>query len=201
MTTRRSPRPEARKRDSERTRLALLDAATAEFAAKGREGARVSAIAARAGVNKQLVSYYFGGKDGLYQAILDRWAREEQQLAEPGLPLDELAVRYLESGFAQPDLQRLFLRECLVQDVADVAPDPDAEELAQLRAAQERGEIAAELDPAFVLLVLQSIVVAGAQFPGDVKRLTGLDPTSPEYLEYARTQVRRLARRLGEDHA
>jgi TetR/AcrR family transcriptional regulator len=199
VPSRRSPVAEVRKRDSERTRAALLEAATAEFAAKGREGARVSEIAARAGVNKQLVSYYFGGKDGLYRAILDRWADDEAQLTEPDLPLVDLATRYLEAGAAQPDLQRLFLRECLVQDVTDVVHQPDAPELEQLRASRQRGEIAAELDPAFVLLALQSIVVSAVQFPGDVKRLTGLDPCSPEHLAWAREQLRRLVGRLGDD--
>jgi TetR/AcrR family transcriptional regulator len=195
--SRRSPQPEDRKRDSERTRAALIAAATAEFAAKGRDGARVSEIAERAGVNKQLISYYFGGKDGLYQAILRQWEDQEEQLGEPGIDLAELATRYLQVGHAQPDLQRLFLRECLVQDVTDVAHEPDAPDLEPLRAAQQAGQIAAELDPAFVLLALQSIVVAGAQFPGDVKRLTGLDPASSEYLVWASDQLHHLVRRLG----
>ncbi|WP_198287030.1 TetR family transcriptional regulator [Frankia sp. QA3] len=53
---RRSPKPQERQRDPDRTRRLLLDAA-AEFAAHGYAGARISAIAARAGVNQQLISY------------------------------------------------------------------------------------------------------------------------------------------------
>ena len=98
---RRSPAPDERQRDAERTREALLDAAQAEFAAKGLAGARVSEIAARAGVNKQLISYYFGGKEGLYQAIIDRWHEQEEQLAEPGISLAELVVA-LPRGRAPP---------------------------------------------------------------------------------------------------
>jgi len=67
---RRAPAAADRRRDPERTRAALLDAALQEFAAKGRAGARVSEIAARAGVDKQLISYYFGGKDGLLEALV-----------------------------------------------------------------------------------------------------------------------------------
>jgi hypothetical protein len=48
-----------------------------------------------------------------------------------------------------------------------------------------------------VLLVLQAAVVAGVVFPGDVKRLTGLDPGSPEFLARMGEQLRRLVRRLG----
>ena len=52
-------------------RSAILAAARAEFSAKGLTGARVNEIAARAGVNKQLIYYYFGSKEDLYRAALE----------------------------------------------------------------------------------------------------------------------------------
>lgn len=58
-------------RDAEQSRRLLLDAGRAHFARHGLNGARVDAIAAEAGVNKQLIYYHFGDKDGLYQAVLD----------------------------------------------------------------------------------------------------------------------------------
>ena len=48
----------------------IADAAADEFAAKGYAGARVARIADTAGVNKQLIFYYFGSKAGLYGAVL-----------------------------------------------------------------------------------------------------------------------------------
>ena len=45
-------------------------AGTRLFAERGYEGTPLSAIADRAGVNKALVSYYFGGKRKLYLAIV-----------------------------------------------------------------------------------------------------------------------------------
>lgn len=53
------------KRDS---RQLLLDAARQEFGEYGYAGARVARIARRAGVNKQLIFYYFRSKEGLHQA-------------------------------------------------------------------------------------------------------------------------------------
>jgi AcrR family transcriptional regulator len=64
--------PDLPTRDADRTRQALLDAATVEFARLGLEGARIDDIAARAGVNKRLIYYYFGGKDELFHAVLAR---------------------------------------------------------------------------------------------------------------------------------
>jgi AcrR family transcriptional regulator len=58
-------------RDPERTRAAILTAATAEFTAKGLNGARVDDIARRAGINKRMIYHYFGDKAGLYLAVLE----------------------------------------------------------------------------------------------------------------------------------
>ena len=58
-------------RDPERTRAAILSAATQEFTANGLSGARVDAIAARARVNKRMIYHYFGDKEGLYLAVLE----------------------------------------------------------------------------------------------------------------------------------
>jgi len=40
------------------------------FAAKGLNGVSVRELAAAAGVNLSMISYYFGGKEGLYAAVL-----------------------------------------------------------------------------------------------------------------------------------
>lgn len=194
---RRSPSPEERQRDAERTRQALLDAARAEFAAKGRAGARVSAIAERAGVNKQLISYYFGGRDGLYDAIVREWHEQEAAFSGPEVSLEDLVTAYLATGHPQQDLQRLFVRESLEGDPDEVAYEPDAPELQDLRRRQEAGEIAEDLDPGFLLLALQAAVVSATVFPTDVKRYLGLDPGSAEYLAFADEQLRRIVRRLG----
>ena len=64
-------KPARAARDPERTRAAILAAATAEFTAKGLTGARVDAIAKSAGANKRMIYHYFGDKDGLYLAVLE----------------------------------------------------------------------------------------------------------------------------------
>src|SRR5437773_9948366 len=59
-------------RNADRTRAAILDAATREFATEGMAGARIDAIARAARVNKALLYYYFRNKEALYGAVLDR---------------------------------------------------------------------------------------------------------------------------------
>ena len=60
-----------RKRDPERTSASILAAAILEFSQKGYEGARVDAIARHAKINKRMLYHYFGGKEGLYLAVLE----------------------------------------------------------------------------------------------------------------------------------
>ena len=62
----------ARPRRPAETRERILEAATGEFAARGLAGARVDAIAERASVNKRMLYHYFGSKDALFTAVLER---------------------------------------------------------------------------------------------------------------------------------
>jgi AcrR family transcriptional regulator len=188
-----------RVRDAERTRQALLDAARVEFAAKGLAGARVNDIADRAGVNKQLISYYFGGKQGLYDAIAEEWLAFERGIQSTDIDLGELVCRYLDVTRTRPDMQRLFLRENLDGDASEAEYAPDSDDLVEMRRRQTIGEISPELDPAFVLLVLEAAVSLGMSMPLEVKRHLGLDPTSDEYFALADAQLRLIARRLGAD--
>ncbi|MDD6042488.1 MAG: helix-turn-helix domain containing protein, partial [Eubacteriaceae bacterium] len=54
---------------AERTRSEILLASEMEFSDKGFSGARVDEIAARAGVNKNLIYKYFGNKESLYKTV------------------------------------------------------------------------------------------------------------------------------------
>jgi AcrR family transcriptional regulator len=55
-----------------RTREDIIDVATAEFAANGFAGARVDEIASHTRTTKRMIYYYFGSKEGLYLAVLER---------------------------------------------------------------------------------------------------------------------------------
>ena len=89
------PQPKAeaapkRTRNSEKTKAAILAAGRVEFAERGFEGARVDAIAERAGANKRLLYHYFGNKEDLYRAVLLD-AYEEIRRGERALSLDQYA--------------------------------------------------------------------------------------------------------------
>jgi len=119
-----SPAPnvvELRTRDAERTQQEILRAAMDEFAERGLGGARIDSIAERAGVNKRLIYYYFGGKDELFLAVLEQTYADIRS-AERELHLDRLsppdAVRRLvaftwEHYLAHPEFLTLLNSENL----------------------------------------------------------------------------------------
>ena len=72
VTARAAAVVEFRARDADRTQQEILRAAMTEFADHGFGGARIDAIAERAGVNKKLIYYYFDGKDPLFLAALEQ---------------------------------------------------------------------------------------------------------------------------------
>jgi TetR/AcrR family transcriptional regulator len=171
-----------------------------KFAAHGRSGARVEAIAARAGVNKQLISYYFGGKQGLYEAISDRWRQAEESFAPRGTPLPALAAEYARQALRSADEARLLIREGL-----DGHPGPGgsrsaqqerfAQILSELQSRQQAGELPADLDPAALAVALFGMCAAPVSFP-HVARAVGLDPGAPDFAERYAAEIGRLVAHL-----
>ncbi|KKB76111.1 hypothetical protein VW29_20300 [Devosia limi DSM 17137] len=84
----KEPGAPKRTRNSARTKAAILASGREEFAARGFEGARVDAIADRAGANKRLLYHYFGNKEELYRAVLLD-AYQEIRRGERALSLDQ----------------------------------------------------------------------------------------------------------------
>jgi AcrR family transcriptional regulator len=87
---REAAEPVRRARNSEKTKEDILAAARAEFCEHGLGGARVDAIAERAGANKRLLYHYFGNKEDLYRAVLLE-AYAEIRAGERELNLDALS--------------------------------------------------------------------------------------------------------------
>ena len=109
------------KKDAEATREALLAAGTAIFAERGYDGTTVDAIAARARVNKAMISYHFRGKHGLYTAILKRdfeWALAEisaltAETSKADAKLARFVAIFGELHQRRPGLSALMLREAM----------------------------------------------------------------------------------------
>src|ERR1035437_1873334 len=122
-------KPQRLTRDPDRTRGCILNAAIAEFSAKGLAGARVDAIARRAGTNKRMLYHYFTDKEGLFRAVL-RWKIAERRvLADSisGEPTKNLPLGF-QATCQEADWVRLLGWESLQntgeQMVGEAAPSP-----------------------------------------------------------------------------
>ena len=167
----------ARKLNNQRA-LRIIDAARGEFARRGYEGARVGRIARLAGVNKQLLFYYYRSKRGLFQTVLNRGVSELESAlaafpATPGRPLERLH-EVLASQFdyltRHPDLVTLLSHA----ERVDAAPfAPAIRRLVVLLAeGQGTGQVRDDIDPhltaaqGLVLMVgylkLESLIAASA---------------------------------------
>ena len=73
----------------EANRERILAAAVAEFASRGFKGASMDEVAARTDTTRALINYYFGSKEKLYLAVLERVYAEIRE-AERHLDLGHL---------------------------------------------------------------------------------------------------------------
>ena len=78
----------------------LLAAATRLFAEKGFAGVSIRQLTEAAGVNSAMISYYYGGKEGLYEAVLitqyERLLKKFEAVAALEAPVDEKIRQYAE---------------------------------------------------------------------------------------------------------
>ena len=91
-------------------RAQLLDVGRALFADRGFDGTSVEEVAARAGVSKPVVYDHFGGKDGLFEAVVDR-------------EVDDLLARFADA-LAGDDPRRL-LEQATLTLLGYVEQSPD----------------------------------------------------------------------------
>ena len=119
MTKRRGPgRPSDTDRDTSGT---IAGAALQLFAAQGFESTSLREIAAAANVDVALISYRFGGKFGLWKAIVTHAANDLREALDGALEhlsdvsaterLSQAAQAFLAHLLDRPEIPRLLLRD------------------------------------------------------------------------------------------
>lgn len=108
-----------RSADALDTRENILEVATREFADKGLAGARIDEIAEKTSSSKRMLYYYFGGKDELYRAVLERaylHIRGQEQDAhfeemQPDEALRAIIGHNFDYHYEHPEFVRLVMNE------------------------------------------------------------------------------------------
>lgn len=84
------------------SRARIVEAAGQLFADRGFDGVSVRELAKRAGVNAAAINYHFGGKEGLYHAVL-------RKLIDDTAPMFAPMIRQLREGVADANGDRAAL--------------------------------------------------------------------------------------------
>ncbi|HEV7934889.1 MAG TPA: TetR/AcrR family transcriptional regulator, partial [Actinomadura sp.] len=116
-----TPASGERRRDADRTKAEILEIAQREFARHGYAGARVDEIAALMRTTKRMIYYYFGGKEQLYIAVLEK-AYTEVRTAESAIDVEHLApveaIRTLaELTFDHHDAHQDFIKLVSIENI------------------------------------------------------------------------------------
>jgi len=197
---RHSARPDGReRRDPEGTRRALLGAATRLFAERGFDAVPIGAVAAEAGVNKALISYHFGGKRGLYRAILVSSFAELAADLKAAEAEGQGAARTLRALLAclsrvrerSPEFPVLFVREVLSHGVEPAALPHMAEILGVTQRVARRGMREGafrRVDPiAMHFALFGSVVYFLATEPARARAMaSGRLPRMPDFPQFVR---------------
>ena len=173
----------------------IVDAAIEAFAERGFRGASTRDIAQRAGTNQGLITYHFHSKDELWRAAVDRIfgmleARFLEYLStveheDPRESTREAIRAYVRFAAAHPELFRFMVDEGRgsgerMRWLIDTHVKPRFEKLKQ------RLGVVAGIPEALIPHAFYAIAGSGSLIfavAPECRRLTGLDPETPEAIE------------------
>jgi TetR/AcrR family transcriptional regulator len=196
-----------RHHDSAATREAILEAAERIFGDEGLEGARTDAIAAAAGVNKALLYYYFGSKDGLYRAVAEGYLADFNRQALDVLSskgsASTVLLHYINLHFdfiaAHPHHGPLFQR-MLMEDqkfLVRLAREYILPRSKALLKVIERGMRSGEfrrMDSTHAAISLLSLIVFYFSSAPVLRAVGGIDPYAKANVERRRQEVLKFVR-------
>jgi AcrR family transcriptional regulator len=191
--------------DPEGTKRNIIEVATEEFASKGFSGARVDDIAARTKTSKRMIYYYFGGKEGLYIAILEEAYRKIRSV-EATLDLEhqspEEALRTLvaftfDYQNAHPEFVRLVMNENIMNG-AYVSRSKVIQRLNNavisaledlLARGQREGTFRRDVDPIDLHMSISALCIFNIANRATFSTIFKHDMASPKALNARRAQV------------
>lgn len=161
-------------------RQRLLEVAAKLFADRGLDGTSVRDIAKESGLNLSLVSYYFGGKEGLYLELIRSFALniatelervillfegEEPSSGTIKKFLSALVEAYSEIRSSHPQIGKILQRERVAGlphacEIYEKTFAPVAEALVQqIVKAQKKGLVRKDINPLLIVIFLQESII------------------------------------------
>jgi TetR/AcrR family transcriptional regulator len=201
---------EARRKAQSKTRIQaineniILDAALAVFSTYGFRGSTVDQIAAKAGMSKPNLLYYFRRKDDIYLAVLQRtlemWLTPLEELSADGDPTAEITAyidRKLEMSRDNPKASRLFAMEIMQGGpVLDAVLRGRLKDLVDEKAAVIAGWSAAgglgPVDPYHLIFMIWATTQHYADFDVQVRAVLGRQATGTQHFGQARATLEQV---------
>ena len=191
------------------TAQSLIESAKKLFAQKGYDGTSVKELADAAHANISLVSYHFGGKEGLYRACLERFgqtrtAQAEKLLQEPqsseefeirlGLFIEFMIDTFVtepelsQLAFKESDLENSFMQEVFKNSFLGIFKSI----VAFFTAAQNKGLIEDTLDPHCVSSIFFGSLSHYARMDKAASRYFNRSITDPQFKVKVISHLKRL---------
>lgn len=192
-----------RSNDPEATKADILAVATHEFAEKGFSGARIDEIAERTNGSKRMIYYYYGGKDGLYRAVLEACYRrirsvEDKVDLQKKPPLRALA-ELVEFTFDHHNQNEDFIRLVMVenihhgQTIAKLPSDINRSAIDKLRdickRGVEEGVIRQDIDPLDLHMSISALCFFNVSNRYTFSTIFNVDMVSPKAAARRKKQV------------
>ena len=206
MATKRKPAAPAAELIKDK-RGAVLRAALGLFSRYGLHGTSVDQVAARAGVSKSNLLYYFANKEELYLCVLrdllDLWLaplREFSAEQDPAQVIADYIRRKLALSRDRPEASRLFCLE-IIQGAPLLRDELDRElrELVEHKSTVIRAWVAsgklAPVEPQQLLFLLWATTQHYADFAVQVEALTGETLANPVFFEQTVASVQAIVLR------
>jgi len=180
------------------TRDRIVNAALDLFSELSFDGATTREIASRAGVTQPLLNYHFSSKDELWRAAVDRiFAELNDAFTTRALGLrgvDDLTVakllvrEFVAFSAAHPQLHRLITQESKADGPRmDWIVERHVRPMYDQVAAMVEGLVAAgvvdDIAPAHFYYILTGAATSMFVLAPECRRLTGVEPQSPEVIE------------------
>ena len=188
-------------------REAVLAAALGLFSRFGLHGTSVDQVAARAGVSKSNLLYYFASKEELYicvlRDLLELWLaplREFSAEQDPQQAIADYIRRKLIVSRDSPDASRLFCLE-MIQGAPLLKGELDRElrDIVERKSAVIQGWIdagrLAKVDPQHLIFMVWATTQHYADFAVQVQALTGKTLADPVFFEQTVANVQAVVLR------
>ncbi len=199
------PEPIPRTRDADRSRSAILEAATRLFAAHGFEATTMQQISIAASMARGTPSYFFGSKENLFKAVLE----QQNQFAMAVVPATLTQVTpqttssellglfidsYLDFHEAHPEFLKL-IHWCILQDnhlIDEVnAHMSTTSSMVQAVVLTVQGSKLQSEDPRQIALSIVGLCNAHLSYGKTLALPLGLNVDDPSFLEARRAHLKR----------